>query len=454
MLKWLNQNLAVVRSLDNAARETTGKSFSEWIAGYDPANLTERGISKGNEYSDDITMKIFRAAWFNENFWQEKFARENLDEIIPAEWKPQKIMGMQFNTPSTTDLLKAVPIVWSFVQPVMDVQGNMESFVQRSQWLDAMATAKQIDWAKDIDEALAKTDLSLVDRDAIKTKLEEQMNGYMSDNTNIKLSLKKEFLDFTNKGTQMDINRLKEVNPVIYNDLVSIVSQAQASDNPSNAIHSWKQATPQEQAMIAQYNKTIPLETSLSNEVGKRVSSALWVINSAISYNEIGKPELTPEGKIQLDEALGKVNKMAEFFVRMKDDMATHENWVALHATEIKNSLATIQDLQLGGSLAMNFLDWFPFLRTLVKNWIQLKWEELKQPTQWTPTDQPASQVPAPAQWSLSAIASSMYWQKAPKWVNVEHTPAKIEPLIKPTKSMSLSELARSQSSKSPTRKK
>jgi hypothetical protein len=73
----------------------------------------------------------------------------------------------------------------------------------------------------------------------------------------------------------MDLNRLKEVNPVIYNDLVSIMSQAQASENPSNAIRNWKQATPQEQAMIAQYNKTIPLETSLSNEVGKRVSNAL-----------------------------------------------------------------------------------------------------------------------------------------------------------------------------------
>lgn len=138
-----------------------------------------------------------------------------------------------------------------------------------------MTTAKQIDGSKDIDEALAKTDLSIVDRNAIKTKLEEQMNGYMSDNTNIKLSLKKEFLDFTNRGTQMDLNRLKEVNPVIYNDLVSIVSQAQTSDNPSNTIRNWKQTTPQEQAMIAQYNKTIPLETSLSNEVGKRVSNAL-----------------------------------------------------------------------------------------------------------------------------------------------------------------------------------
>ena len=92
----------------------------------------------------------------------------------------------------------------------------------------------------------------------------------------------------------MDMDRLKTVDPVIYNDLVSLISQAQRSDNPSNAIHSWNGATPQEQALIAQYNKTAPLTTSLSNEVGTRVEKALGEIKNIVSYDAANDPTLAP----------------------------------------------------------------------------------------------------------------------------------------------------------------
>lgn len=88
----------------------------------------------------------------------------------------------------------------------------------------------------------------------------------------------------------MPIDRLKNVDPVMYNNIVSIIATAQAEDkNQSNAVAEWKSYTPQEAGMIAQYQKAAPLETSLSNEVGKRIKTAYSTIDDVTTKDASGK---------------------------------------------------------------------------------------------------------------------------------------------------------------------
>lgn len=138
----------------------------------------------------------------------------------------------------------------------------------------------------------------------------------------------------------MDIplDEIRKVNPVFYNEMISLASQAASSDDPSVAIKNWKTATKQEQGMIAEQMKVQPLVTSLSNEVGKRVTGAMD-IEKLIGFDTSGNPTLSTENAQKYQESLKKVEDMFSFFSNMKDDMSMHQNAIALNSIALKSNL-------------------------------------------------------------------------------------------------------------------
>lgn len=127
-----------------------------------------------------------------------------------------------------------------------------------------------------------------------------------------------------------------------------MVSGAQTADSPTKFIKDFDKYTPQESAMISMYKNTKPLETSLGQEVGKRTTQAFSTVDKYLEYpfGMKSKPTISPENAKKVEEEFRKVDKMFEFFTRMKDDMSMHEDAVALNSIGLKNSVAQVISLQ------------------------------------------------------------------------------------------------------------
>jgi len=238
--------------------------------------------------------------------------------------------------------------------------------------------------------------------------------------------------------------RLEEIrtqNPKLFNDIVAsfgrlygmnqewtIPVDVRNIDTIKSQI--FKDASMQEDAAISAVTGDNPNSTALSQSITN-------------AYQDISKDDTTLDQKVKSLKVLDGIFSWV------------YNGWALAQGIERSIALESFKLLDsLKKEMKYSWLKWVqdiiaatPNILKAIKNGLTYRWFTPIQQTQWTPTAQPAL-VPAPTQWWLSAIASGMYGAKAPKWENVKYTPAKIEPLIKSTKSMSLSDLAKSQSPK------
>ena len=89
---------------------------------------------------------MLRLAGFNENYREEQFVRDNLDEIIPKEW-------------SAKTMLSTFARNFPGVQQYNNIDQAIGTFEARTKGLNAFNTAKQIDGATTLQEALDKSGL-------------------------------------------------------------------------------------------------------------------------------------------------------------------------------------------------------------------------------------------------------------------------------------------------------
>ena len=466
LLKKVINTQGGLSTINAATKWEMKQGISDALGTVNTETLTKTGKAKGNKI-DSYTEWFERALWLNmdsllTNYMYGQINDAKIDNMLKEQWvtNPTLVWAFKWTAWVGASLVKdlARPIQeWiDGLTKATDVTNNEVQWIDYSKMAALNDVYKKITPEDTTETILAKLNVDKEFAKDVDTEIQSLLDTEIgkkwmlwSGNERWAEMTDTQWKTATEQGTTGEkLSIIRTTNPKLFNDIIASFWRLHAINTQSPLVY-WdrdiailkdqifKNSEMTDDAIIAAISWDNPNSTALSQAVMN-------------TYQTLSTGERTPEEikswlkvidslfwwvywATWLNQWIERSMAIASFWLLEKLEKEAWFSWLAKVKEMIKNT---------------------PNILKAIQNGLTYRWFNSIQPTQWTPTDQPASQVPAPAQWSLSAIASSMYGQKAPKWVNVEHTPAKIEPLIKPTKTMSLSELARSQSSKSQTRKK